>query len=153
MPISRVVRTWTIIFWSVGGCLAPAGAQTPHPRPAIADTLSTAQRCLIFYTPSAAQRNMFAKSRSSVLDSLSLRLDTTKRGIVPFLNKVGILSVTTDRMAFRFVSSDTAVHYRRKSRDLFGVIMFTPGRAPVVIRGTPTDVDLLRQMFPYYGIR
>lgn len=151
MTMRRMVGVLTAILGYAGVCLAPAFAQPVHNHPG--DTLSFDQRCLIFYTPSVAQLKASTKSRVAALDSLSRQSDRTKRGIVPFLRKMGITSVTTDKMVFRFVHSDTTVHCKRKSRDLFGVIMYSPGKTPMVIRGVPTDVELLNRMFPYYGIR
>jgi len=149
--ISHVARALTVILACVGVCFANTFAQPAHQNPA--DTLSFSQRCLIFYTPSVAQLEAKAKPRRSALDSLSKQFNATKRGVVPFLKKVGIHSVTTDKMVFRFVHGDTTLHCQRKSKDLFGIIMFSPGKTPLVIRGVLTDVDLLKRMFPYYDIR
>jgi len=119
----------------------------------MSDTLSVDQRCMVFYTPTAAQRRSYPKSRTAVLDSLSWKFARTQRRVVPFLRKVGITPVTTAGVTFRFGHGDSTVFVRRKSKDLFGVVMFSPGKEPEVIRGVPSDVDLLKRLFPFYGIR
>jgi hypothetical protein len=50
-----------------------------------------------------------------------------------------------------FVSGDTTKRVaRQKFKDLFGVILFAPGRDPEVIRGAPTDVTVIGRIQSYY---
>jgi hypothetical protein len=151
MMISRMLQAMTVTLGYAGVSLSVTFAQTTGQHPV--DTLSFDQRCIVFYTPSAAQRTTYSKSRLPTLDSLSKKFDRTIRSIVPFLRKVGITSVTSEKMVFRFGHGDTTVLCQRKSRDLFGVIMFSPGKAPMMVRGVQTDVDLFKSIFPYFGIR
>jgi len=151
MALWSVFRCWPVLPGFTFGLAISAFAQPVST--GLSDTLTVDHRCVVFYAPSLSQRDAYPQSRIGILDSLSRKFNRTQRGITPFIRKVGISPVTTIRMTMQFGHGDSSTVIQRTSKDLFGIVLYSPGKAPERIRGVPSDVEVLKHIFPYFGIR
>lgn len=108
---------------------------------------------MVFYRCSTVEFDSLARRSIFVLDSLSAQFEASRERITPFLRKVGIEPLPTSASKFLFLDGDSTRFIRKKFEDLFGVVLYKPGKKPVFLRGVVSDVMLLNRMKNYYSIK
>ena len=122
-------------------------------QPDTAETLVIRNQCLVFWNFSSAEYDSLMSRMTFTLDSMETKFEASRSALLPFLKKIGIKPILTSASTFVFPGADSMQYRRPRYRDLFGVILYQPGKRPQIISGVTSDVDLIKLVTDYYEIR
>ena len=144
--IRESIITGIIVY---GASITLLSAQSPIG----SDTLYVAYPSMVFYTPINIERDSLMSQSVFSFDSLSVQFEATKERITPFLTKKGIESVSTSAHYFITCSKDSLFHFRKKFEENFGVIYYSPKKAPLIKKGVRSDSEIFTAMMRYFDVQ
>ena len=157
-----MTRRHCIFLWVCAGVFLLPGAarscaqtrvQSDASLSALADTLVLSHPSMVFFLPSTVERDSLIDRRTVfAFDSLTVRFESGRDRLAPFLKKQGIDPVTSSAVRFYVQMEDSVFYTRRVFRELFGIIYFKPGKPPLVVPGVPAEPEMFKTMMRYFEI-
>jgi hypothetical protein len=130
--------------------LLPAGI-TAQPN-MVQDTLVLRTPCVIFYECTKLEYDSLFQEMAFSLDSLVQQFETTKKKLIPFLNKMNVPFFSTEATTFIFLGKDTLCYIREPFHALAGIILFSPTKGHELLSGKTSDVIAIGRILHYFQL-
>ncbi len=117
------------------------------------DTLRLTAPSMIFYEPKHAERESLMALSVFSFDSLSREFTMIRERMEPFLNKKGISAVLSTARFFIAEGTDPLILDRSGEKEVFGVILYSKKKEPLILRGLRSDSEVFTTMMRYFDIR